>query len=425
MYSFRISLIAAIIMSLAFAPLVFAENDDNKGKGKNDDKEKKAWMNFTAASTTEGLAAQIKSLTEMLVNLKKQREDASKNEKKDIVIEIRETKQELKFIRNLVRGMSGDDVKDLQELLAEDPEIFSKANITGFFGPLTEAAVKKFQKKHGIEQVGAFGPKTQAKMLALFLGRPLPPGLAKKFALSSTTPGVGMVTVCHKPAGENPHTLVIAVPALGAHLAHGDSVGLCQGGTGTTTPDTTKPNLSSVTATPGATTATIMWTTNENATSEVLYGLTSSYGSSTSNSTLLTSHSMMLSGLMPSTLYHFMVKSADGAGTVATSSDLTFTTTASADTTAPGISNIVVSGVSTTSATVTWSTSESATGKVYFGTVNPVVIGSGSNVATILGSSHSAPLTGLTASTTYYYAIEVKDAANNTATTSTQSFVTN
>src|SRR3989344_2296112 len=67
------------------------------------------------------------------------------------------------FTRNLFRGSSGDDVRKLQEFLAKDKEIYPDGLVTGFFGPLTEKALKKWQEKHGIESVGFFGPKTIAK----------------------------------------------------------------------------------------------------------------------------------------------------------------------------------------------------------------------------------------------------------------------
>src|SRR4029450_10301370 len=44
----------------------------------------------------------------------------------------------------------------------------------------------------------------------------------------------------------------------------------------------------------------------------------------------VTSHSVAVSGLSPSTTYHYRVKSKDAAGNLATSGDLTFTTTAPA-----------------------------------------------------------------------------------------------
>ena len=93
--------------------------------------------------------------------------------------------------------------------------------------------------------------------------------------------------------------------------------------------DTVAPVITSVGAT--AIThegATITWTTNENADGQVDYGTTSAYGSTTLvTSTLVTSQAIRLSGLSPTTLYHYRVKSRDAWGNLAVSGDFTFTTT--------------------------------------------------------------------------------------------------
>lgn len=86
------------------------------------------------------------------------------------------------FIRPLSLGSSGDDVRKLQEFLAQDRIIYPEALSTGYFGPLTERAVKRWQEKHGIEQVGRVGPKTIARLNELIAegaGRSgvVPPGL--------------------------------------------------------------------------------------------------------------------------------------------------------------------------------------------------------------------------------------------------------
>jgi hypothetical protein len=92
-------------------------------------------------------------------------------------------------------------------------------------------------------------------------------------------------------------------------------------------PDTTPPVLSAVSASVGSTNATVVWTTDEPADSQVEYGLTTSYGSSTTlDTSLVTSHSQLVSGLTAATLYHCRVKSRDGAGNLAVSGDFTFTT---------------------------------------------------------------------------------------------------
>ena len=94
--------------------------------------------------------------------------------------------------------------------------------------------------------------------------------------------------------------------------------------------DTTPPILSSVSASGLSDTgATIAWTTNELADTQVEYGPTTGYGSSSSlNGSLLTSHSQGLAGLASSTLYHYRVKSRDASGNLAVSADFTFTSLA-------------------------------------------------------------------------------------------------
>ena len=92
--------------------------------------------------------------------------------------------------------------------------------------------------------------------------------------------------------------------------------------------DATPPVISSVVAINiTATSATATWSTDEISTSQVEYGLTVSYGSQTIlDATLLTSHSVNLTGLTSNTLYHFRVKSKDAANNEAISGDYTFTT---------------------------------------------------------------------------------------------------
>jgi peptidoglycan hydrolase-like protein with peptidoglycan-binding domain len=49
---------------------------------------------------------------------------------------------------SLQKGTYGDEVTKLQEILAGDREIYPEGLVTGFFGPLTLRAVKKFQEKY-------------------------------------------------------------------------------------------------------------------------------------------------------------------------------------------------------------------------------------------------------------------------------------
>ncbi len=73
--------------------------------------------------------------------------------------------------------------------------------------------------------------------------------------------------------------------------------------------------------------ATITWTTDEPASSQVNYGTTTAYGSSTPvNNTLVTAHTVNLTGLAPATVYHYQVVSQDSSGNIGSSADFTFTT---------------------------------------------------------------------------------------------------
>jgi len=127
------------------------------------------------------------------------------------------------------------------------------------------------------------------------------------------------------------------------------------------TVDNAPPVLSAVSSSSvGASSATIRWTTDEASDSRVEYGSTAAYGQVTAlASALVSSHSVGLSGLSASTVYHYRVKSRDAAGNLATSADATFTTAMPPDTTPPAVSitapaaEAIVSGTITVSASAT------------------------------------------------------------------------
>jgi len=97
-----------------------------------------------------------------------------------------------------------------------------------------------------------------------------------------------------------------------------------------TTPlDTTAPVISDIKVTNVTTkSATVSWTTSEPATSEVDFGLDTSYILSASDGALATNHSLALDSkeLVGHKTYHFIVKSTDSAGNQAVSPDKTFST---------------------------------------------------------------------------------------------------
>lgn len=93
--------------------------------------------------------------------------------------------------------------------------------------------------------------------------------------------------------------------------------------------DTIPPTITNVTSTNiGGSEATISWTTNEIADSQVEYGRTTAYGSQTVLDTaLVLNHTQTLSGLNPSTTYNYRVKSQDGSGNLGNTGNFTFMTT--------------------------------------------------------------------------------------------------
>jgi Bacterial Ig domain/Purple acid Phosphatase, N-terminal domain len=146
----------------------------------------------------------------------------------------------------------------------------------------------------------------------------------------------------------------------------------------TTTPP---PTISSIASTPNTTAATITWTTNQLANSEVLWGLTTSYGSASSSAPFVTSHSIILSGLATSTLYHFAIVSTDGGGLTSTSTDQTFSTTAISPPTVALTAPTASSTVSGSSVTL------SATASDNIGVANVQFKVDGTNIGSAITSS--------------------------------------
>lgn len=77
------------------------------------------------------------------------------------------TSNAYKFTAALRRGIKHPDVSALQTFLAKDKAIYPEGLVTGTFGAATEAALKRFQKRYGIEQTGTVGPATRAKLNSL------------------------------------------------------------------------------------------------------------------------------------------------------------------------------------------------------------------------------------------------------------------
>ncbi len=115
------TLYISVILAICLFPAVFmfAEN---------------ASVDTNSEALVRQLQSQIKELQAQIAELKAQLETA---------------KTEINYLTKMLRrGEAGEDVKKLQEFLKKDPEVYPESLVTGYFGPLTEKAVKKFQEKH-------------------------------------------------------------------------------------------------------------------------------------------------------------------------------------------------------------------------------------------------------------------------------------
>ena len=286
-------------------------------------------VNATTDTETliESLRQQIETLRVQVLGLQTQLRLVGENRG-----ELQQAKEEIKsairIARQLDIGARGKDVRLLQEVLASDPEIYPEGLVTGYFGPLTYGAVKNFQKKMGVENVGRVGPKTMAKINELLeegagSSGKVPPGLL-------VAPGIRKkISNAYQYAQGQELPRGIAKKLEGATST--DSSDDDDDDT-TSTPDITPPVISAemVTSTT-TTTVKVTWVTDEDADSVVFYDTASSIVVSSStlsvNSPVLTrNHELSIDNLMASTTYYYLLTSTDTEGNQATSTEDSFTT---------------------------------------------------------------------------------------------------
>ncbi len=181
------------------------------------------------------------------------------------------------------------------------------------------------------------------------------------------------------------------------------------------------PVISGVTATAITDSgATITWSTNEDADSQVEYGPTAGYGSSTPLAPALTrSHSVSLRGLSKGTTYHYRVTSKDAEGNRAQSTDGTFKTL---DAAPLAITGLIVTDITNTGCTVVWTTSWPASTQVAYGP--NIAYGVTTTATSVMETAHRVALAGLSPSTVYHCQAISRDAAGAVARSEDYQFVT-
>ncbi|MEK7453235.1 MAG: fibronectin type III domain-containing protein, partial [Patescibacteria group bacterium] len=225
-----------------------------------------------------------------------------------------------------------------------------------------------------------------------------------------------------------------------------------------TNADTTAPIITSViSALTKYDSAVITWTTDELADSEVINATGGTITNPGADTALTTKHSIILTGLEASKTYTYQVKSKDGsiAQNSATSASYTFTTPAQdvvvvrtdtsttvqasdtstgvqpptvvtiqlvKDETPPVVSNLRVTDITESSATVRWITDEPATSLIEYGETNKYGFTNGSFITVI---DHAVFLKDLRSGREYNYQIRSIDGAGNFNESANKVFKTN
>jgi peptidoglycan hydrolase-like protein with peptidoglycan-binding domain len=219
--------------------------------------------------------------------------------------------------------------------------------------------------------------------------------------------------------GTSPGTYYLQVKASDAAGNYNDSVSIKLNVTKDTTPST----ITNVTATNiTSNSAIITWDTDEPSDSLVKYGVESgNYTAQEDDTANATSHSIDLISLAANTTYYYVVNSTDRSGNTNESTEYNFTTTA-LDTTPPVISNVTATSITSNSAIITWNTDEISNSLVKYGVKSGNYTLTGYNATGV--TSHIADLTGLNASTTYYYVVNSTDQSNNSNQSIEHTFTT-
>ena len=168
----------------------------------------------------------------------------------------------------------------------------------------------------------------------------------------------------------------------------------------------------------------LVWNTDQNSSSWIEYGLTTEYGSSTTEQDTfprVTVHTVDVTGLIPCSLYHAKLYSRNAEGLTGESGDITFSTY--------GCDNVTISDVAatpgSTTATIAWLTNDvTASSQVVYGP--GAQYNSFSDIFNVFPkvNEHSVDLSDLVPCTLYSYKVASMAAFFNASTSTGYSFAT-
>jgi hypothetical protein len=167
--------------------------------------------------------------------------------------------------------------------------------------------------------------------------------------------------------------------------------------------------------------ATIVWDTNEEGNSIVGYGISATNESGANDQVVndnkdkyATTHTVVISGLIPATKYLFKSTSIDISGNIGQSAEFSFTTASPSS-----LTSIKAQSKNLGQATITWNTSNETTSTVEYGLTSSYGEKKESSTQT---KEHSLELTSLNQGTVYHYRVKGKDKNGKLYASSDQTF---
>jgi len=401
------------------------------------------------------LQAKIAELTQQLIALQAPAEIA------------KEVQAQILFSAPLSLGMRNEEVQKLQEILAKDPQVYPEGLVTGYFGPLTHAAVIRFQEKYAEEILepislpagtGFVGERTLAKLNEVYAGSTLstpvslpgaPLAEANPASLQPTTESTPEL----EPSGEvstlleeDDVVVITEEPAPAPSPISGGGGGSPAPSPSPTTDTTPPATITDLTASNITTSSVkLSWTapgddnSTGTATSYHIGYLTTPYavsGTRWFKGAILvedlsppqlaeTAESKIVSRLSAGTTYYFRIRARDEVRNKSGGSDrIIVATTSSSDTTAPSsITDLTASNPNSSSILLSWtavgddgSTGTASSYDVMYSTTTITRTNwrlanqaTGEPTPQAAGTSESMTVSSLDPSTTYYLAIGTAD----------------